>query len=294
MLSMTGFGKSVREEAGCRIEVEARSVNNRFLKLQLRTSRSLQAFEAEIESLVKEQIERGTVNLSVRMDAVETPASLSLNEGEVRRLHAQAQALANSLGLQAPTSLDAYLGITGVIGQNEHSEEFSAEALKALKDGVREAISELVDMRRHEGSKLKTELLKIAQNIETEVTSIASRALEVVEEQREKLRKRVNKILEDLGSANGITEETLHREIAILADRADIAEELQRLNSHLEQFHELLGEERVGRKLDFLLQEMLREANTIASKAADSTIARSVVTMKSELEKIREQAQNVE
>lgn len=293
MKSMTGFGKALARDERRDVEVEVRSVNNRFMKTQLRLARQVQALEPELETLLRSQIDRGSVTLAVRIEERAVAADFRLDRGLIKRLHEESRELASELGLSAPDDLSAYLRIPGVLIEDAATHEDDAEALSALvRDAVSEALNGLVSMRETEGATLARDLRLVTSRISESLTAVRARAPEVVDAYREKLHQRLSAWVEERGAT--VEDADLLREVAAYADRSDIAEEMQRLASHLDQFESLLDEDGVGRKLDFLAQEMLREVNTIGSKSSDLTLAHAVVEMKAELEKLREQAQNVE
>ncbi|MEZ6195007.1 MAG: YicC/YloC family endoribonuclease [Planctomycetota bacterium] len=289
---MTGFGKCLLRDEDREVEVEVRSVNHRFLKTQLRLPSSLQAIEGDLERLVKSRLERGSVSLALRLDGSRGAAPVRIDAAVLRSLHGEAVTLAEELGLEPPRRVERFLGLPGVVTSTEapsaDEDALAAQALSAAAS----ALDDLVAMRGAEGATLAAELREIAGRIREGLDFVASRAPALIDVYREKLRRRIEPWLAEHGATVEAAE--LVREVALFADRSDIAEEIQRLGSHLAQFDALLDEERVGRKLDFLLQEMLREINTIGSKASDLDVAQRVVAMKAELEKLREQAQNVE
>ncbi len=294
MRSMTGFGRASLHGSDRHIEVEVRSVNNRFLKIQMRVGRHLAAMEPRIESLLKERISRGTVSLVLRVEDDALPSGHRLDRALATRLHDEAKLLAQELGEDSTPSLADILKLPGVVVPSDSVDELPQALLDDLETSVRDAIDALVTMRTDEGSRLSKELKSITARIAVVVAQIKDRAPQLVVEYRDKLRQRLTKLLADLPGHGTLDESTLMREVAIMADRSDISEEIQRLESHLHQFDALTDEDVVGRRLDFLVQEMLRETNTIGSKASDAEVSGWVVEIKSELERLREQAQNVE
>ncbi len=293
MRSMTGFGRCRRTEDERTVEIELRSVNHRFLKLQMRLPRELQALEAPIEAEIKRSVARGSLNLTIRCSETGGRSSVVVDRELALDLHRESRDLAAELGLEAP-GLEAILRLPGVVRPADPDEGPDEAQTKLVMSALEEAVAALSRMREEEGERLLEELRRLKARIGEEVAEVAQRAPEVVSEYSAKLAKRLNQLLAQNSDRVTVLENDLLREVALFADRADISEELQRLSSHLEQFDEVVASEEVGRKLDFLLQEMLRETNTIASKAADSEVARRVIEIKTDLERLREQAQNIE
>jgi len=292
LMSMTGFGAASGRVEGVEYAVEIRSVNNRYAKISLRLPESLQSLETRIEQAVRAKVNRGSISLAVRMKLPEDQAAY----------HVNAAALANYLDQLRPLEIEAnpmfrvdigsLLQLPGVCEPPplEEIAEKTADGLLALID---QAVDGLIEMRRREGRALTDDLLANAGKIETELAGIAARAGDVVKLYHEKLAARVEELTRQ--AKIRLDEETLAREVAIFAERSDIAEEISRLGTHVAEFRKLCdGEESVGRKLDFMSQEMLREANTIASKGSDAEIARAVVDIKTAIDRIKEQAANVE
>ncbi len=292
---MTGFGRFQTADDKRTLEVEVRSVNHRFLKLQIRLPRDLSRLEPEIEGQIKKVLIRGSVNVTIRNEELSDEGAVTVDHALARQLSSEAEKLATDLGLeQKSLSIEALFSLPGVVRPGEKSDSVGAERKAAILAGVNEALKGLSDMRRFEGEKLAEELRAIAARIRVQVETIKSRAPLVVEEYGEKLKKRLHHLLAQNAEKVAVDDKEVLREVALFADKADISEELQRLESHLEQFDGLLQGQEIGRKLDFLLQEMLRETNTVASKASDSEIARCVIEVKTDLERLREQSHNIE
>lgn len=292
MRSMTGYGTAVADTAAGRFTVEVRSVNHRFSEVAVRTPRDLAVLEDRLRAAVQRVVQRGRVELTVaREPAGRRPrtvrADLDLAAGYV----SAARELAAAMGLAGEVTLAMVAAFPDVIRVEEARED--AEALwTALQPAVEAALAGLVAMRTAEGERLRADALRRLERLEALVAVVAGRADRVVEEWRARLRQRLREALGEVPLDEG----RLAAEVALLAERADISEELVRLRSHLGQARELVsaGAGAVGRRLEFLLQEMGRETNTIGSKAGDLEIARAVIEMKSELESLREQVQNVE
>lgn len=301
ILSMTGFGRARFEIAGRGFDVEIRSVNHRHLDARVRMPRPLSEYESFAKSLVQERVGRGKVDVTIAPadgaggESAEGSATrVQVDEDVAGRYVDAARRLAAEHGLQSDLDVSALLGMPGVVRLVEAG--LPAEALEAgVRSGMTAAIDALLAMRGEEGTRLASEIEGRLDSILALVDYFSGRADEVVEAAKERLRKRTEQISQETGLYD---EARLHQEVVIAADRLDITEELVRLRSHVEQFRAVLagqsGDGPVGRRLDFLLQELGREANTIGSKANDAPIAHQVVELKSEIERIREQVQNIE
>jgi uncharacterized protein (TIGR00255 family) len=288
---MTGFGRGeARLDAGA-VRAEVRSVNSRHLEVRVRLPRELGALELALRECAARFFRRGQVDVVLRLPReLEATAEVEIDGAVARRYAAAADQLARGLRLGGELSLSALLALPGVARLRER--ELDPEALAApLRAAVESACAEVVAMREREGSALSRELRARIGAVQQRLREIEGRSGEVARGQRERLAKR----LAALAGEVEVEERRLEQEVVIFVDRMDVTEEIVRLRSHCDQFGEMLaagGE--LGRKLEFLLQEMLREANTIGSKSSDAPIAREVVELKAELEKLREQVQNVE
>jgi uncharacterized protein (TIGR00255 family) len=289
--SMTGFGASSAEEGDFALRVETRSVNHRHLQVKSRLSGDFSFLEGDVERLVKKRLERGSVSVYLS-SSCSSPDIAVLDVEAAARYRAQLDDLARRLSLDRALSLDALVGLPGVVTHRENGEA-RAEALgsRVLKL-IDEAIGRLVEMREAEGRSLEEDLRKNGTAIERIVARIERRMPQVVREHQRTLRRRVTDLLEN---RQGLSQTDLAREIALLADRLDVSEEIARLKSHLTQLVEFLDRGgAIGRKLDFLVQEIFREVNTIGSKCSDATVTHWVVEAKTLVERLREQVQNVE
>lgn len=294
IVSMTGFGRATREVAGVAFEVEARSVNHRHLDLRVRLPRLLAERENAVKQRVQAQVARGKVEVVVNLAASASAAKLVIDEAIADQYVAAARSLASRHALAGGLDVAALLALPGVTRVVET--EIDTERLGAAVDeAVDEALRGLVAMRRAEGENLAGEFAGRLATVRRLADAFQARSGEVVQAARQRLQKRAEQIRRDVGHAD---DARLHQEIVIAADRLDITEELVRLRSHVAQFEDTLSaagpENPVGRRLDFLLQELGREANTVGSKASDAALAQDVVALKTELERIREQVQNVE
>ncbi len=292
--SMTGFGRVEFDVEGTGFAAEVRTVNHRHLDVSARLPRMASAFELPARKAVQSRFGRGKVDVSVQLAPGQAIATeVEIDEAVAQRYVAFAEELAERRGTSAELPVAALLGLPGVARSVEHA--LSPEALEAaLLAAVVEASEQAARMRAREGEALDAELRQRLETVSRIVAEIEPRAGEVVAAARERLRKRAEQLRDETGV---LDEARLHQEVVLAADRLDVTEEIVRLRSHVSQFLEVLGgddAEPVGRRLDFLLQEMGREANTIGSKASDAALAHRVVDLKTELERIREQVQNVE
>ena len=293
--SMTGFGRASFEFAGVSFAVEIRTVNHRHLDAKVRLPRQLSEHEAAVSARIQDRLERGRVDVSISLAGGASAAGELVVDDDVAANYVRvARELARTHDLAGELAVSTVLTLPGVTSFADRS--FEREAFgAALAGAVDSALEEVIQMRGAEGAALETEFRSRLAHVGELTSSFEARAGLVVEAARERLRKRA----EQLRAETGLLDDArLHQEIVIAADRLDITEELVRLRSHVVQFQAILAsagpDTPVGRRLDFLLQEMGREANTVGSKANDASLAHDVVELKTELERIREQVQNVE
>ncbi len=289
--SMTGFGRGDAEQNGRRFDVEIRCVNNRHLDLKLKLPAGMQVLEERIRRAVMSMHNRGRVDLQLKIrGGANSARRVHLNE-ELAESYCEAIIrLSRRLGLEPALTAEQVASFPEVITREEEQED--VEALwPPVEKSVRMALEGCETMRLQEGAALSADLGGRLAAFADGVSEIERRLPELVVRRQRVLKERLDKLLGDVS----IDQERLAQEVAILADKSDVTEEIVRLHSHIEQFSSFLSEEgAVGRKLDFLVQEFLREVNTIASKINDTEVARVTVELKSELEKIREQIQNIE
>lgn len=290
MFSMTGYGKGQYREGGIELTVEVKSVNNRYLDLSVKCPRVFLAYEELIRSLVREKISRGHIDVFVSYtDRREREKTLALDLNVARSYAQAAEELKAAFPeIKDDTSLTFYLRLPDVIRPEENAGADEA-LVNALKTAVRAALEALSQMRRAEGERLKTDLLSRMGTIAALREKIAERAPCVAEEYRKKFTERMNEYL-----GGKVDETRILTEAAIFTDKCNIDEELTRLASHIGEFYKICGSDAVGRKLDFLVQEFNRECNTICSKSNDGGITAWALEMKNEIEKVREQIQNLE
>ena len=291
LLSMTGFGEARTSDARWSVSVEVRTVNNRHLKLQAKLSDPYGSLEPEFEKLVRETVRRGTVTLSVRVDRPKFESDYRLNMVALSSYQTQLNQQAGFTGRQVP--IDSLLHLPGVVEERKPATDDPHQDWPALAAVVTEALTRLQTARADEGRVMADELLTLVGKIGERLNQVELRGPEIVAAYHKRIVERVRAVVEGQGVA--IEPEHLIREVALFAERADIAEEVVRLRAHLTQYVEVIAEpESAGRKLEFVVQEMGREVNTIGSKANDVEVSRQVVEMKGLLEKIRELIQNVE
>jgi uncharacterized protein (TIGR00255 family) len=290
---MTGFGEARTQDDRLSVGVEVRTVNNRHLKLNARISEPYGALEPELERLVRETIRRGTVQLSIRVERPKRAEDYRLNRVALMAYRQQLSEIAGHHPAGDPAVLPGLLSLPGVVEERRASTDDPHEDWPALAAIVAEALAKLQQSRAEEGRAMAEELLSLGRSASEHLERIAARGPEVVSSYQKRLTDRVQSLLQGQGVAVEVKD--LIREVAIFAERADIAEEVVRLRAHLKQYVEVIHEpESAGRKLEFVVQEMGREVNTIGSKANDVEISRGVVEIKGLLEKIRELIQNVE
>jgi uncharacterized protein (TIGR00255 family) len=291
--SMTGYGRA--ETAGPRqtLLVEVKSVNHRHLDVSLKLPRALGSLEADARRLVQAAVQRGRVDVAVSILPVEGGAQtpVSLNLGQAREYAEIARRLADELNLVGGPTVAWLLEQPGVVSREAEPTLGDAHAWPLFEHALTRALGDLVARREAEGQVLRRELDGLSAGVGAHVDLIAERAPVTVERRTARLRDRLQTLL----AGTTIDETRIATEVAVWAEKTDISEELTRLRAHLGQLGALLEEGgAVGRTLDFLIQEMNREANTIASKADDLDISQAVIAIKSILEKLREQAQNIE
>ena len=289
---MTGFGRGTAQTDSLVITVEIRSVNSRYCEVSARLPRQLAEYETSIQNLVKQSVTRGRVNLQFQIESAgEEGGSVQVHNESVKAYIQLLKQIKSISGIDEEISLTHLLTFPDIIKSLDESTEADEALWVAVKAAIENGLENLKKMRLQEGSALKDDLESRVNLIADKLDLVEQRAPERVDESRAKLIDRLKEIFED----DRIDRDRLELEITLLADRLDVTEECVRLRSHLQLFKEALySEDPVGRKLNFITQEINREINTIGSKANDKRVAHIVVEMKEELEKIREQIQNVE
>ena len=292
MKSMTGYGRGECAQRGFKVTIEVSSVNRKQTEIAVNLPRDLEVLEAQVRDQINRRVARGRLTVRVSVHAAEGAAGKMRINSELAKIYAkELRALAKALHLAEAVTLDMLTRAPGVLQPAEEIGE-AEEVWPATEKALDAALDILLKMREREGACLAKDLKSRVTNLRAGVRRVQTRAPEVAERYREQLLARIKAAgLE----APGLEDERLVKEIFYFADRSDISEELTRLQSHFQQFDDCVkSTEPVGRTLDFLSQEINREINTIGSKANDSAISREVVLLKAELEKFREQVQNVE
>ncbi|TDU68106.1 uncharacterized protein (TIGR00255 family) [Prosthecobacter fusiformis] len=290
MKSMTGFGRGESRQEGTTWVVECSSVNRKQLEVSINLPRDLSDLETQVRNQVSAVCSRGRINVLIRCDASETSHLPHVDEAVAAGYVQSLRELAGKLGISPEISLSEILRLPGVL-TGESTQTDPEAAWPAIQHALAASLDQLCIMRGTEGNHLREEMETRLKTIEAYAAVIEAKAPLVPEHQRQVLRQR----LEQAGLPIPMDDERLLKEIALFADRTDISEELSRAASHLKQFRAYLAStEPVGRSLDFLVQEFFREFNTMGSKCNNADIAHAVVSAKTELEKIREQVQNIE
>jgi len=288
---MTGYGRGEGSTCDKKFTLELKAVNHRYSEVVLRLPRSLVPLEDRIRRIILTRVARGRIDgyLSIE-ECGEKTASVKVDKALASAYYKAMKELQESVGIEGKIKLPQLVALPGVFIVEEPAEDLEL-LWPAVQDATERAVASLVQMRAFEGEELAKDLLNRVEHLTRLNNTIRDRSPVVVEDYRERLQNRLSDFLKD----GSLDIERLAGEVALFAERSNITEETVRLESHLNQVRNcLLAEESVGRKLDFLIQEMNREINTIASKASDLEISRLVVEVKSELEKLREQVQNIE
>jgi uncharacterized protein (TIGR00255 family) len=288
---MTGYGRAETKEQSRNIVVEAKSVNHRFLEISLRMPQALFPLEMDFKKKIGEKIKRGRIEIFIRLEAENTNAGEAiLNLDVARNYFAALQRLKDEFGLKDEIGLKNLVGFRDIFSQPAEA-EISSDVLNRVAATLEESLAMLMKMRLEEGTALYQDMEQRLSAIKRILETINERAPQVVAEYQKRLSERIK----ELTAGYDLDDSRLAQEVALLADKSDITEEIVRMHSHIGQFVALLqSDEAEGKKIDFLLQEMNREINTIGSKSNDAEIARQVIDAKSELSKLREQAQNIE
>lgn len=290
---MTGFGSGGREQGAVRVQVELRSVNHRYLKIQAHVPDELAWSQPRIEQRIRQKVERGSISLSLDVEVSAGAMGPSVDGARLERLWREVSEIRDRIAPDEPVRLTDLLPLPGVVAVDDPISGHHEQLLPVIEGAVDDAVASLRAMQAREGDHLRKELGRIVADLGTALTAIEEKLPAIAVENRDRYRARVQELLEGLDVE--IEAGELWREAALLAERADVTEEVGRLRGHLEQFARLLGGGgRVGRKLDFLTQEMFREANTMAAKVARADVSEQVVDAKAEVDRLREQIQNIE
>lgn len=289
---MTGYGRGRAEADGRRVEVEIRSVNHRYLDIKLRGANLDGSIEEQLSSSVRSRLARGSIAVTVRVVGASAEPAITVDMDRARQVHRQLSELVEALDLTGGVTVDLVCGQPGVLVATEPDRD-TEKVAAAILAAAAMALDDLIAMRESEGASLAVDIDQRMATLLELAAGLDQRSGDAPAEAQRRLRDRVGKLL-----ATGqmtVDDQRIAQEIALIADRMDVTEELVRVRSHIAQVEDLLKQEgAVGRKLDFLIQELGREFNTIASKSQSAEIAQLVVEAKAELEKVREQVQNIE
>jgi uncharacterized protein (TIGR00255 family) len=289
---MTGFGRGAVAEEGFAVTIEIKTVNNRFLDVALRLSGELQSLESMLKRMIANRLSRGRVDVSVQYDRTEA-TSYDLNRPLIEGFLAAMKQMKEEFSLPGEPDLNVIARLPNVVMPKR--DDLSDEFISGIERAVNFALDDLEKMRENEGSMLRNELEFRLAEIEKRLPDIESESSSIAEEYSQRLSKRIGELLAKSNSQIEIDQSRLAQEVAYLADKSDMSEEITRLRGHVGHFREILDQENeVGKRLDFLTQELNREANTIASKTNQPEVKKNALAIKSEIEKIREQVQNVE
>ena len=291
--SMTGFGRADGQVDGVVYSVEIRAVNNRYFKSRIKLPDCVAFLEEDIEKLLRQSLSRGMVNYVLALKNISDHSFFDIDEVTLKSYVQKVSEIISSLKIECPIEVGSMLTLPGIIQPSQPDKEEADRIREAVLLITREGIERLQQMRSAEGAAIVADLNDHCKVISKSLQQIRDRSSTVLEEHAKKLKKRVDLLLADENI--NLDEETLSREVAIFAERSDISEEIARLESHLKQFAECCeANHQGGRRLDFISQEMLREANTIGSKTSDIDTTHCVVDIKCRIDRIKEQVQNVE
>jgi uncharacterized protein (TIGR00255 family) len=289
---MTGFGRGAVSEENFAVSVEIKTVNNRFLDLNLRLANELQNLEANLKRTIQTRLSRGRVDVFVNYERT-SEIVYELNRPLIAGYISALKQMQTEFSLSGEPDFNYIARLPNAL--QPKTEDLSEEFSNGVETATNLALDELEKMRETEGESLKNDLENLLSEIENHLPKIELESGNVADEYRQKLTKRIENLLAKSDAQIELDQSRLAQEVAYLADKSDIAEEITRLKSHIEQFRGIMDEEKeVGKQLDFLTQELNREANTIASKTNNLTVKESALQIKSAIEKIREQVQNVE
>jgi uncharacterized protein (TIGR00255 family) len=293
LLSMTGFGESHCHENGLAVSVEVRTINSRYFKLAVRASEGYAALEPHVEEAVRGAIHRGTIQVALRVERLRAADDYRLNIDVLERYRNQLEEIKRIWDLKEDISLSALLPLPGVVAEDSMIVHDAEADWPMIGRTLQTALEHLSLMRAEEGSAMAADLASNCRSVMASLEQVECRSPQSVEDYRIRLHEKLQKILEK--HSVSLDPSDLIKEVSLFADRSDISEEIVRLRSHVEQFLSTMElPESSGRKLEFLTQEMVREANTIGSKANDVEIARHVIEIKTAIERIREMIQNIE
>jgi uncharacterized protein (TIGR00255 family) len=292
MKSMTGFGRGASSGENYAASVELKTVNNRFLDVHLRLASELQSLEAVLKRQISSRLSRGRVDVTLSLERT-SEIAYELNRPLIAGYLQALSQLRQEFSLSGEPDLNVIARLPGVL--QTAKDELDTETQNGIEAALELALTELEQMREIEGEALKIEMFSRLTEIERQISIIEPNAASITENYRARLEKKINDLLAKSDSQIELDQARLAQEVAYLAERSDVSEELARLKSHISQFREICESQgEIGKRLDFLTQELNREGNTILSKATDIVIKEAALIVKAEIEKIREQVQNVE
>lgn len=291
--SMTGFGRAESKDDKAILSVEVRSVNNRFLKIASKLPEVFQPYQERLEKILKDRLSRGSVHLDVEYKPLHEMPGFHINLETLKGYYRSIKELREELGPEGDVPLAALFSLPGICERVKVLEDEAEKLVPVLEGLINSALDELLLMRTQEGRALEEAITHSKERIVHLLDVLEERAPMVVSSYRDRLRKRLSSLLEDVEVA--LPEGELARELAFFAERSDISEEIARLRSHIAQLEDAINDKGPsGRRQEFIVQEMFREANTMGSKVSDGDMLRDIIDIKMEIEKIREQVFNVE
>ena len=293
MKSMTGFGRGATSGDGYTVAVELKTVNNRYLDIHLRVGQELSSLEVDIRKRIGARLSRGRVDVNINFDHTGGAQTYEINQPFIAGYVDALRDIQRQFNLSGDIDVNAIARLPGALSSAR--DDLNEDKVKGIEKAIDQALDNLEEMRQVEGASLAAEMTARLMKIDATVPVIEAAAGGLVETYRQRLQKRITEIIARGGQTVELDAGRLAQEVAYLADRSDITEELARLKSHVEQFHSTIASAgEVGKRLDFLLQELNREANTVLSKSTDIAIKDAALAIKGEVEKLREQVQNVE
>jgi len=288
--SMTGFSRADLQENGINVNVEIKSLNGKYLEINCRLSKSIQTKENEIREIIRKYINRGTVSVNINVDTDLSKNSFKLNSDAAKLIYNQLENLRKDIKIKEPIKITDLMSLSSYFLENENNENLDKQ-FAIVKKVLNNALRNLDQMRKKEGQALLKDINNRMKFISEVIEKIEKLGIQRIPQEREKLKQKLAQFFEN----EEYDEQRLQMEILLMADKLDITEEIIRLRSHIKYYYEIIkNDENPGRKINFLLQEINREINTIGSKANDAQISQYVVNLKEELERIREQIQNIE
>jgi len=288
--SMTGFSRAELQENGINVSVEIKSLNGKYLEINCRLSKSIQTKENEIREIIRKYINRGTVSININVETDLSKNSFKLNTDAAKLIYNQLENLRKDIKIKEPVKINDLMSLSSYFLENENNENLDKQ-FAIVKKVLNNALRNLDQMRKKEGQTLLKDINNRMKFITEVIEKIEKLGIQRIPQEREKLKQKLAQFFEN----EEYDEQRLQMEILLMADKLDITEEIIRLRSHIKYYYEIIkNDENPGRKINFLLQEINREINTIGSKANDAQISQYVVNLKEELERIREQIQNIE